>query len=730
MKISINTEEGIADFNLKSRMLESQFSIATLEAVYTSIFGSTDSKCTILPTYNTSDLENHTHSVSKVSYQELPRYIDQHPLVALYPTTFFGYDTKNKKYYPTTLESIEYINDIIVDIDGVTANELPLVLHPIMNMKIQPNFVVNSGHGIHIHYVLSEPYPIRAAIGLMARYYGLKDTACQPSHIIYHKEFNQYLDVFKNIKKKMISWFDNSSATFHPDDTNLALPIRMFCSKTKNPCIYTVPYIVSDVKHSLEDIAEFLGFVIPDTKDAKEWSTKWSKQTSKRPKKKIYANTSSDLSTPVKTYFRKKNINIYKTTGNKEQYNQFVYMIKKNAKEGNRRNSLYVFWQRAPLYTKNKDLIKTDYASLVDYFQTLSSNPLTTSDIEGVLKSSITGITNKTIFEKIGHNVRFENKEKENRANKKSTKEQIKNETIEKCKSIFEEFGKISLRELSDLLKKEGCDINYSTLSRMEEIKILLQKCILKNNKTINNYNNINNLNSNIDCSLSLTTNPPLCSTILQQRRLNQSDSNLVAKVYPDENTNEPIKVNKLNEETEEERIEREHREDNEFLPSAITYGDFKPAISDTILCKDECLGFFETDDNEQPTKNENTMSLREIFEAQTPRVQKALKKEPRELMEKMLRKIEIDPDFFPEDSWPEETTPETEKEKSRREDKEFFDNCKDSHGITMKEQRAIDLKNRTDGTYVRECMEIERKNREEYYYGTSRTSQDYWTAL
>jgi arginine repressor len=116
----------------------------------------------------------------------------------------------------------------------------------------------------------------------------------------------------------------------------------------------------------------------------------------------------------------------------------------------------------------------------------------------------------------------------------KSTKEQIKNETIEKCKSIFEEFGKISLRELSDLLKKEGCDINYSTLSRMEEIKILLQKCILKNNKTKENplYCNILDYNSNIE--KSITTNPPLCSTILQQRRLNQSDSNLVAKVYPD----------------------------------------------------------------------------------------------------------------------------------------------------------------------------------------------------
>lgn len=71
----------------------------------------------------------------------------------------------------------------------------------------------------------------------------------------------------------------------------------------------------------------------------------------------------------------------------------------------------------------------------------------------------------------------------------------------------------------------------------------------------------------------------------------------------------------------------------------------------------------------------------------------------------------------------------ETEKEKSQREDKEFFDNCKDCNGITMKEQRAIDLKNRTDGTNVREGIEMDRKKREEYFR-TSRTSQDDWSVL
>ena len=91
----------------------------------------------------------------------------------------------------------------------------------------------------------------------------------------------------------------------------------------------------------------------------------------------------------------------------------------------------------------------------------------------------------------------------------KSTKEQIKNETIEKCKSIFEEFGKISLRELSDLLKIKGFSISYATLYRIEELKFLFQKCILDHEKTKENplYCNILDYNSNIEKSI---TNTPL----------------------------------------------------------------------------------------------------------------------------------------------------------------------------------------------------------------------------
>ena len=96
-------------------------------------------------------------------------------------------------------------------------------------------------------------------------------------------------------------------------------------------------------------------------------------------------------------------------------------------------------------------------------------------------------------------------------------------------------------------------------------------------------------------------------------------------------------------------------------------------------LSIDQCLGFFSTD--EQPIK-ENTMSLREIYEAQSIRCKKALKTESREMMENMLRKIADDPTFFTEDSWPEleeeiiieNNTPETDKEREHREDKEFFE--------------------------------------------------------
>jgi hypothetical protein len=506
-KISITTAEGIEDFNLKSRMLASQFSIANLEAVYTNIFGSTDTKCKILPKSNEDSLE-HTHSISNVSYKDLPHYIEKYPMVALYPCSFDAWDGKP---YPTTINSINCILELILDFDEVSSKELPLLLKPVMNMKIQPNYIVNSGHGIHLHYVLSEPYYMKAAIGMMARIQNKTDPyKCSPKNIVYQKkEFTQHLDTFKDIKPRMLSWFKNSSTTYKLDDIHLALPVRMFCSKTKNPDIYTIPYLVSDVKHSLEEIAEFVGIEIPPSDQAREWNSKMSKQPSKVTKKKIDTNIPTKEETPVRKHSRRIDINFFKTTGQQKQYQQFVQMIRKNAREGNRRNSLYVFWQRAPLYTKNKALITKDFEYLLDYFQTLSSKPLTVHDIQGVLVNSVTGITNINIFKKIGLNVRFENKRKELRTSKKNSKKELRTKIIETSKEYLKSYPKTTYRELADILKIKGFSISYATLYRIEELKFLFQKCILDHEKTKENplYCNILDYNSNIE---SPSHTPPL----------------------------------------------------------------------------------------------------------------------------------------------------------------------------------------------------------------------------
>jgi hypothetical protein len=86
-------------------------------------------------------------------------------------------------------------------------------------------------------------------------------------------------------------------------------------------------------------------------------------------------------------------------------------------------------------------------------------------------------------------------------------------------------------------------------------------------------------------------------------------------------------------------------------------------------LSTDECLGFFGIDDNDKPTKKENTMSsLRETFESKSAEVQEALLALPRELMEQYLKKMAVDPTFFSDEEIMEnykadQKTPEKEEE-------------------------------------------------------------------
>jgi len=509
-----------SDFNSKSEILKNNYQESLQEDLYIDLFGSLESKCNLLLSGNIKQ--------NNKKFGTLSDYVANNDTVFIYPQVFDNFC--KGKYYQRNLDSLNALKCFVVDIDDVTSSNISYVIDKIDKMKLKPNYVVNSGNGLHLYFVFSALHYVKASIGNMM-FVENKSTPnqCLTYNVIYSKNYYKYLDIYKKIKKGIINWF--SDLPMKADTNNhLVQPIRLFGSKTKNPKYFTEIFKITDVKYSIQDVAELFDIELPDEENIKELEVfskkiqnqlnyqKVKEKNNKDNKKKLESITSStgDITTQrykidytdfiekcrkeqeeylnSEEYIReqkyyqkvkeergkkksKKNtLTAAQAKGFESQYNQFKNLIWNAGKIGNRRNCLYVFWNRAHQYTKDKNLILKDYKDIANYFQSLSlENLLTDSQINEIPNQKVIKLKNETIFKFTGINIVFERKRDVIRENTKiQTKIKKENELkaiIDLSKKYFSDNPNSGYRELSIELESFGIKKSFKTLSKISQIK-------------------------------------------------------------------------------------------------------------------------------------------------------------------------------------------------------------------------------------------------------------------
>jgi hypothetical protein len=512
------TPEWIATFQTRYDILKSHYQEAFQEDLYIDMLGSLNATCDLLL--------NECIPRNRISFNSLLEYIQSYHTVFIYPQIFDPYCMGKK--FSHEEESLNSLKCIVVDIDEVDFDKLQRVIDKIQKASVKPNYVVNSGGGLHLYYIFTEKHNVKASIGMTAyQDYNVYESKCLVHNIPYHSDYEKYLGIYKEIKQGMISWFDDNSMVADHQN-HLVQPIRLFGSKTRNPDYYTQIFKITDEKHSIQNIAELFGIELFDEEDIKQW-VKYSKsilnknnyQRAKKKlelEKKVKLESTSAPSKPlINTRF---NFDRFKeqillndfehfnapdqlamyqyyadqkqkrqskksptkaqaqAIGRLSQYRQFKKMIWDAVEGGKRRDCLFVFWQRAGMYNKDKETLLNDYHEMASYFKTIRhKNKLTDKEIHDITQQDIMGISDIKIKSMIGVDVKFvrlqeqvrENNIERTRVNKEAKRKLI----IDIVTRIYTDNPDQSIRGLPELLKAHGIKISFKTLSRMEEIRKL-----------------------------------------------------------------------------------------------------------------------------------------------------------------------------------------------------------------------------------------------------------------
>lgn len=506
----------VNDFNNKNKVLREHFNQASAESLYVDLFGNLKNNCKLLINNNKKEKSN---------FSNLKYFIENYDTVFVYTQFFtdykYDYNTGEESWYRRTMEHLIALKSFVIDLDGIRMSNIHTAIARINEVPVKPNYIVNSGNGLHLYYIFDKKHDVKASSGLMA--------------VLSRRPKTECLKVYTEIKQGMIGWF--SGFEFKSDtDNTLVQPTRLFGAKTKNPNLYTQIFKCSDTKCSIYQLANILDIDIPDEETLKEWKqyVKEFKQSKKEERRKaieqkykrlndgstydyenwhiIDSNSISNSKYKVnwdefkqkvresdeeyknsveyiksqewyaenktKRKNRKITFKDVQRKGQLSQYEQFKEQVRNVARKGNRRNCLHVFWNRALLYTNDKEMIRRDYDEMVGYFQTLApyKDRLTDEQIDEILNGHFYQYSNNKIFQRTGLKIQFVNNKEKERQEAKVKREERRKLILELSEEVIKDNPDISLRKLTDILNKHGISISHKTVSMMEEIKEMKRK--------------------------------------------------------------------------------------------------------------------------------------------------------------------------------------------------------------------------------------------------------------
>lgn len=504
VKMDINTPEWVQDFEIKKQMLGQRYMATEAQEIYNIIFGDLTKERPLF-------LRDIKKPIIAKGYKDILKYIEEYDTVFVYLQEF-------RKSYSRAHSSIDSMYALVVDLDGVRAHNLHEVIELVEKAPLKPNLIVSSGNGVHLYYLLKEPFPFYCFtyVSAIASY----DANIQLSRKGAFK-------VIKEIHKAICSWYRKPDQDYKIDVLHLSQPLRMCGAKTKNPEYRTEGFMVTDHRVDMEELAELVGVKLVDEEIVpflkardpqfieehaaylKEMELAAKKEDADRKRntemarasfRGYRANREAFIEKMKQVFGRETNttqggnngemevvdevprqtqkLRYQRESQGRRSFDLFTETAKKigdGAKPGNRHNLLHILCSRGGMYRIPIEQLTKTVHKMAEHFTTIDpTDPISDDDIRSALTAyeKRWKYRNSYVLEKTGVDLSMENKKTLERAASRVKKSERNSNVVEIAKFIFEEAPKTSLRQFYKILTEDySMDVSRSWVVGNEAIK-------------------------------------------------------------------------------------------------------------------------------------------------------------------------------------------------------------------------------------------------------------------
>lgn len=528
-------EEWVEEFNQKSKTLGEYFERSTPEDLYIALRRKLKFQCKLLVE---TDPDNPDIKIKfSCRFDELEDMINKYDTIFLYTQWFrdkkFDYSTNEIKWGSREIADMLKLNCFVVDVDEISSATIGGVIQRILGCPILPNYIVNTGNGLHLYFLFDKTHDFFTATAYMGYRTGTK------------REDN--FDPYIWIKQGLISWYKGLSVV--SDERNhLAQPSRLFGSKTKNKNVRTQVFYVCDKRFSIQYIGDLHGVSLPSVDTIKQHATKNIKEYKERMKNEVTEVTSTSLenflddislddaqskpnsmlietenedtgsvnsSTTTRLKFNwdsiteqvcaekdaSRNDRVYlwqleqiesrkrhyasdkyaqmtrtQKKGYESQYRQFKQLMMCGVHVNIRRDCLHIFWNRAPWYGADSGTILSDFYELVFHCNSLSKRKVTKKQIDEIVSGRHYDYAKETIFQKVGIEIVFENNKEIERERARKAHESKWKKIMAISEILLTDNVKMSGNALTKELNNHNVEICAKTIYASPEIKELRER--------------------------------------------------------------------------------------------------------------------------------------------------------------------------------------------------------------------------------------------------------------
>ena len=527
-------EEWEEEFHKKSKTLGEYFERSTPDDLYIALRRKLKFKCDLLVE---TDPDNPDIKMKfSRRFDELEDMINKHDTIFLYTQRFrdksIDYSTNEIKWGSREIVNILKLNCFVVDIDEISSTTIDGVIQRILECPILPNYIVNTGNGLHLYFLFDKTHDFYTATAYM----GYRTRTKREDN------FTPYVSV----KQGLISWYEGLSVVSDVKN-HLAQGSRLFGSKTKNKNVRTQVFFVCDKRYSIQHIGDLHGVALPSVDMIKQHAAKLKvyKETKKN-EVNLVASTSlenflDDISlddirnNPNSILVQTENEDIepvYSATsyrpkfnwdsmteqvraedeefrrskeylwqleqiesrkqyyasdkhrqfthaqkkGYESQYRQFKQLMRSGVHVNIRRDCLHIFWNRAPLYGADSSTILSDFYEFASHCNSLSERKVTKKQIDEIVNGRHYDYTKETILQKVGIEIEFENIKEINREKARKVYESKWIKILAISEILLTDNIKMSGNALAEELNNHNIKVCAKTIYTRPEIKALRER--------------------------------------------------------------------------------------------------------------------------------------------------------------------------------------------------------------------------------------------------------------